>query len=96
MSSGRMTGTNWVLEPGKFLSLEEAKKLLETARERAAAATACKAKAGHIIANNFCPFLELKFAFISIKISFLECRNSYCGFLPLELSDLSAADKNKL
>jgi len=35
MSSGRITGMNWVLDPGKFLSLQEAKKLLETAKERA-------------------------------------------------------------
>ena len=31
----RATKFNWVLEPSKFLSKEEAKKLLETARDRA-------------------------------------------------------------
>ncbi len=31
----RATKFNWVLEPSKFLSREEAKKLLETARDRA-------------------------------------------------------------
>jgi integrase len=35
MSSGRMNGINWVLEPDKFLSLQEATTLLETARVRA-------------------------------------------------------------
>ena len=35
MSKGKITGINWILTPDKFLSLEEAKKLLETARERA-------------------------------------------------------------
>ena len=35
MSSGRIIGMNWVLDPGKFLSSQEAKKLLETAKERA-------------------------------------------------------------
>ncbi len=35
MSKGKNTGINWILIPDKFLSLEEAKKLFETARERA-------------------------------------------------------------
>ena len=35
MASRKTTGINWVLEPGKFLSSPEAKKLLNTAKERA-------------------------------------------------------------
>lgn len=31
-----MTGVNWVLDPGKFLSRKEAKRLLETAKAQAA------------------------------------------------------------
>lgn len=38
MSNRRRTGINWVLEPIKFLSLEEAKRLLQSAKERAEAA----------------------------------------------------------
>ncbi|MHC4889199.1 MAG: tyrosine-type recombinase/integrase [Planctomycetota bacterium] len=38
MSKGKITGINWILTPDKFLSPEEARKLLETARERAEAA----------------------------------------------------------
>ena len=33
--SKRTQSFNWVLDPGKFLSDKEAKKLLETAKERA-------------------------------------------------------------
>jgi len=36
----RVTKFNWVLEPSKFLSQGEAKKLLETARDRAGVAFA--------------------------------------------------------
>jgi len=35
MSSRSIARINWVLDPGKFLSLQEAKKLLKTAKERA-------------------------------------------------------------
>ena len=38
--SKRTQSFNWVLDPGKFLSEEEAKKLLETAKERAQFAVA--------------------------------------------------------
>jgi len=40
----RATKFNWVLEPSKFLSKEEAKKLLETARDRAEVAFAKRQK----------------------------------------------------
>ena len=40
----RVTKFNWVLEPSKFLSNEEAKKLLETARGRAEVAFAKRLK----------------------------------------------------
>jgi len=40
MSSGTMNGINWVLEPDKFLSLQEATMLLETVRVRAETAIA--------------------------------------------------------
>jgi len=40
----RVNKFNWVLEPSKFLSKEEAKKLLETARDRAEVAFAKRLK----------------------------------------------------
>jgi len=40
----RVNKFNWVLEPSKFLSKEEAKKLLETARDRAEVAFAKRRK----------------------------------------------------
>jgi integrase len=40
MSTGRMNVINWVLEPDKFLSLQEARMLLKTARVRAETAIA--------------------------------------------------------
>ncbi len=41
-----MIKSNWVLDPGKFLSREEVNKLLETARKRAEVAMAL----GHKVA----------------------------------------------
>ena len=40
----RATKFNWILEPSKFLTKEEAKKLLETARSRAEVVFAKKRK----------------------------------------------------
>jgi integrase len=44
MLTQKMTGINWVLEPDKFLSLQEASMLLETARLRAETAIAQRHK----------------------------------------------------
>jgi site-specific recombinase XerD len=66
-----MTGINWVLEPDKFLSLQEAKTLLETARLRAETAIA----RGHKIAvrDYFIVDLALSTGLRVMEIAQLNC-----------------------
>lgn len=66
-----MFRSNWVLDPGKFLTPEEAKRLLETARRRAKAALAL----GHKVAvrDYFIVDLALSTGLRVMEIAQLKC-----------------------
>lgn len=71
MSNSRMTGINWVLEPGKFLSPQEAKKLLETAKVRAETAMSLGQKVP--VRNYFIVNLALSTGLRVMEIAQLNC-----------------------
>ncbi|MHC4477383.1 MAG: tyrosine-type recombinase/integrase [Planctomycetota bacterium] len=66
-----MMRSNWVLDPGKFLTSEEATRLLETTRKRAAAALAKGNKAA--VRHYFVVDLALSTGLRVMEISQLKC-----------------------
>lgn len=66
-----MTGINWVLDPGKFLSPEEVRKLIKTARGRAKAAIARGNKVP--IRDYFVVHLALSTGLRVMEIACLNC-----------------------
>jgi site-specific recombinase XerD len=76
--------SNWVLDPGKFLSREEVNKLLETARKRAEAATARGNKVA--VRDYFIVDLALATGLRVAEIADLKCkdiflRDRFCALL---------------
>ena len=79
-----MIRSNWVLDPGKFLSREEVKKLIETARKRAETATARGNKVA--VRDYFIIDLGLSTGLRVMEIAALKCkdiflREDYCALL---------------
>jgi integrase len=79
-----MIRSNWVLDPGKFLSREEVNSLLETARKRAETALA----KGHKVAvrDYFIVDLALSTGLRVAEIANLKCkdiflRDRFCAIL---------------
>ena len=79
-----MIRSNWVLDPGKFLSREEVNRLLETARKRAETATARGRKVA--VRDCFIVDLALSTGLRVAEISDLKCkdiflRDRFCALL---------------
>ena len=77
-----MIRSNWVLDPGKFLSREEVNRLLETARKRAEAARARGNKVA--VRDYFIVDLALATGLRVAEIADLKCkdvflRDRFCG-----------------
>lgn len=71
----RGAGFNWVLEPGKFMSREEAKALLETGRKRAELAVAKGQKVS--VRDYFIVDLALSTGLRVMEIAQLNCGNIF-------------------
>jgi site-specific recombinase XerD len=79
-----MFRSNWVLDPGKFLSPEEVRRLVETARQRAEEATACGRKIS--VRDYFIIDLALSTGLRVMEMAGLKCkdifiREGYCALL---------------
>jgi integrase/recombinase XerD len=70
-------GFNWVLSPRKFLCLDEAKKLRETARIRASIAIACNRKVA--VRDYFVIDVALSTGLRVMEISRLNCGDIFMG-----------------
>jgi len=79
-----MISSNWILDPGKFLTREEVNKLLETARKRAAAAITRGNKVA--VRDYFIVDLALSTGLRVAEIADLKCmdiflRDRFCALL---------------